>query len=448
MALVSSDGGIAYEAGPFQRMFRRRPAPDLIRGGHRFAEKNMRQYQRACRMPQSTFPDQSPAELFRLLGLLWLGGVAARLPILAIPPVIPLIHDDLHLSETEVGFLSGLPLGMFALAAVPGSLLVARLGVRRTMLCGVILTAAASALRSASIDALTLFGATALTGFAVAVMQPALPSLVRSWVPARVPLGTAVYTNGMVSGATAGPAFTIPFVLPSLGGNWRLDLLLWSALIGVIALLFAAFAPRVTEAPMSAVAAPNRWWPNWKDPLIWWLGIGFGTTNTVYFGANAFLPDYLVTIGRTDLMGASLGWLNGAQLITSFSLLWLAGRVHRRLWPYMVFGPLAVAAFVAFVWLGAEWIVPAAAILGVSAAVPFVLILALPPVLSAPGDVHRTAAGMFTISYAGAVIVPVICGAVWDLTGAAWTAFVPLALCAVVMTLIGFRLTRYHAVPA
>jgi CP family cyanate transporter-like MFS transporter len=51
---------------------------------------------------------------------------------------------------------------------------------------------------------------------------------------------------------------------------------------------------------------------------------------------------------------------------------------------------------------------------------------------------------MFTISYAGAVIVPVICGAIWDLTGAAWTAFVPLALCAVVMTLVGFRLTRYH----
>jgi CP family cyanate transporter-like MFS transporter len=417
MALVSSGGGFAYEAWPLHCEHRR--------------------------MPQSPSPDTSSAELFRLLALLWLGGVAARMPILAIPPVIPLIHDDLHLSETEVGFLSGLPLGMFALAAVPGSLLVARLGVRRTMLCGVILTAVASALRSASIDALTLFAATALTGFAVAVMQPALPALVRSWVPRRVPLGTAVYTNGMVSGATSGPAFTIPFVLPLVGGSWRLDLVFWSAVIGVIALLLAAFAPRVAEAPVSGVAS-NRWWPNWKDPLIWWLGIGFGTTNTVYFGANAFLPDYLVAIGRPDLMAKTLAWLNGAQLITSFSLLWLAGRAHRRLWPYLVFGPLTLAAFVAFVWPGGDWIVPAAAVLGVSAAVPFVLILALPPALSAPGDVHRTAAGMFTISYAGAVIVPVICGAVWDLSGAAWTAFVPLALCAVVMTLIGFRLTRYH----
>jgi CP family cyanate transporter-like MFS transporter len=395
-------------------------------------------------MPQLPSSDQTRTELFRLLALLWFGGVAARMPILAIPPVIPCIHDDLHLSETAVGFLIGLPLGMFALAAVPGSLLVARLGVRRTMLAGLLLTAVASAARGAAIDAVTLFAATALTGFAVAVMQPALPSLVRAWVPARVPLGTAVYTNGMVSGATAGPAFTIPFVLPWLAGSWRLDLVVWSALIGVIAVLFAAFGPPTSEAPASAASSPSRWWPNWKDPLIWWLGIGFGATNTVYFGANAFLPDYLTTLGRTDLNAASLGWLNGAQLITSFSLLWLAGRVHRRLWPYFVFGPLSLAAVVAFVWPGGGWIVPAAAVLGVSAAVPFVLILALPPALSAPNDVHRTAAGMFTISYAGAVIVPVICGAIWDLTGAAWTAFVPLALCAVVMTLMGVRLTRYR----
>ena len=399
-------------------------------------------------MPQSPFPDPPRAELFRLLALLWLGGVAARMPILAIPPVIPLIHDNLHLSETAVGFLVGLPLGMFALAAVPGSLFVARLGVRRTMLYGLLLTAGASAARGAAIDPLTLFAATALTGFAVAVMQPALPSLVRAWVPARVPLGTAVYTNGMVSGATSGPAFTIPFVLPWVGGSWRLDVVFWSALIGVIALMFAAFGPRTTDAPTSSVAIPSRWWPNWKDPLIWWLGIGFGATNTGYFGANAFLPDYLVVIGRPDLTGASLGWLNGAQLFASFGLLWLAGRVHRRIWPYLVFGPLAVAAFAAIVWLGGDWIVLAAATLGISAAVPFVLILALPPTLSAPNDVHRTAAGMFTISYGIAVVVPVICGALWDLSGAAWTAFVPLAICAVVTTVMGVRLTRYRGASA
>src|SRR6195256_4639650 len=90
-------------------------------------------------------PDPPPAGMFRLLSLLWLVGAAARIAILAVPPVVPLIHDDLHLSETEVGLLIGLPLGLFALAAVPGSLLVARIGMRRTTLIGLALTALASA---------------------------------------------------------------------------------------------------------------------------------------------------------------------------------------------------------------------------------------------------------------------------------------------------------------
>jgi CP family cyanate transporter-like MFS transporter len=393
-------------------------------------------------MPPPPPSDPSRSELARLLALLWLGGCALRLPILAIPPVIPLIHDELHLSETAVGLLNGLPLGLFAAAAVPGSLLVARLGVRRTMLIGLVLTALASAARSASVDALTLYAATALTGFGVAVMQPALPAQVRDWVPARVPLGTAVYTNGMVMGATLGPVLTTSLVLPWVGGSWRLDLVVWSAVIGVIAGIFAVFAPPAASANSAAApAAPHRWWPDWTDPLIWLLGLAFGSTNALYFGANAFLPDFLVAQGRADLVGWALACLNGAQVLTSFTLLWIAGRVHRRMWPYLVFGPVSLAALAVMGLGGGFWIVAAAFVLGVAAAVPFVLILALPPALSAPGDVPRTAAGMFTISYAFAVAIPVISGALWDLAGFAWTALLPLAACSVIVTTLGARLS-------
>jgi hypothetical protein len=52
---------------------------------------------------------------------------------------------------------------------------------------------------------------------------------------------------------------------------------------------------------------------------------------------------------------------------------------------------------------------------------------------------------MFTISYACALIVPIIAGAVWDLTGIPALTFVPLALCAVTLTLLGAMLTRHSA---
>src|SRR2546423_5610438 len=70
------------------------------------------------------------------LFLLWLGGIDLRLTLLAVPPLIPLIHRELNLDEKAVGALVSLPVVLFALAAVPGSLLIAPLGVRRALAVG------------------------------------------------------------------------------------------------------------------------------------------------------------------------------------------------------------------------------------------------------------------------------------------------------------------------
>ena len=50
--------------------------------------------------------------------LLWLAGNGLRLTILAVPPVIAMIRDDLHLSATQVGLLGSIPPAMLAIAAL------------------------------------------------------------------------------------------------------------------------------------------------------------------------------------------------------------------------------------------------------------------------------------------------------------------------------------------
>ena len=182
--------------------------------------------------------------LYILLALLWLAGAAMRMPLLVVPPILPLIHDDLQMSETQVGALIGMPLTMFALAAVPGSLLIARFGVTRVAFAGLLITALAAAARGAAFDIWTLYAATVLMGFGIAILQPAMPTLVRAWAPRRMWLATAIYTNGMMIGVTLGPTLTIPLVLPLVGGNWRRDLLVWAVPGLIAALAFAAFALR------------------------------------------------------------------------------------------------------------------------------------------------------------------------------------------------------------
>jgi CP family cyanate transporter-like MFS transporter len=91
-------------------------------------------------------------------------------------------------------------------------------------------------------------------------------------------------------------------------------------------------------------------------------------------------------------------------------------------------------ACVAAMLSGSGWlIVTAAAALGFSGAVTLTLMLALPPLLSAKEDVPRVTAAMFTISYSCAVVVPVVSGFVWDASGIPAAAFVPIALCNVLL---------------
>ena len=133
------------------------------------------------------------------VGLLWLAGVGLRLTVLAVPPVISAMQADSALSGTEMGILSGLPVILFGIAALPGSLLIARFGALPTLVIGLIVAGLASGLRGAVLDVLVLYAATILMSAGIAIMQPALPALVRQWLPQRVSFGSASIPTGFWS---------------------------------------------------------------------------------------------------------------------------------------------------------------------------------------------------------------------------------------------------------
>jgi CP family cyanate transporter-like MFS transporter len=387
----------------------------------------------------------STGRLIKPMFLLWLTGVAMRMTILAVPPVIPLIHDELGMSETQVGLLIGLPLAIFAIAAVPGSLLIANVGARAAVVLGMTIAAFAGAARGAAVDVATLYAAAIVTGFGIAIMQPGLPTLVREWLPQRIALGTIAYTSGMLMGAMFATVLTIPLVLPLAGGSWRLDMVLWAIPAILIVPVFYFLSPKEDGRHVAGSAIGGRWWPDWRDPLIWFLGIVLGSNNSAYFSTNAFLGDYLASTGKPELLGPALAWLNGAQIVTPFLLLVMAERIQRRAWPFLIFGPVLLVSFLGLMFLLSTLaIIVCAALVGLTTAVTLIAILSLPPLLAAPADLPRTAAGMFTVSYATAIVIPTISGALWDATGTPWTVFVPLCLCALVLSTLGGALARYR----
>jgi CP family cyanate transporter-like MFS transporter len=365
--------------------------------------------------------------------LLWLAGNALRLTVLAVPPVMQLIKTDLGLTATEVGVLASIPIVLFAAAALPGSLLIARLGPVRAVVAGLLLSALGSGLRGAATGALSLYAATVLVGCGVAVMQPAMPALVRQWLPTHVGFGTAVYTNGLLVGEILAVSLTLPVVLPLSGGSWRLSLLAWGMVVVAIAGCILALSP----PPHAATTLPRgrgaRWWPDWSNGLIWRLGVIFGSANSIYFASNAFLPVYLAAKGRNDAIGPALTALNLGQLPASFLLLAVADRIAGRSWPYAVSGLLASGAVLGVVFAPGAGTIGAAAVLGFAAAGTLVLTLALPPLLCRPEEIAAITAAMFTMSYGSAVVTPIISGVAWDVTGSPAMAFLPMGLWAVLL---------------
>jgi CP family cyanate transporter-like MFS transporter len=362
---------------------------------------------------------------------LWLAGNGLRLTILAVPPVIAMIRDDFALSATEVGLLSSIPPALFAIAALAGSLLVAHLGVRGALIGGLALVAAGSALRGLSVNYAILFAATVVMSAGVAVMQPIMPTAVRQWLPQRIGLGTAVYTNGLLVGEVFPTLLTIPLVLPLLGGSWRLSLVFWSLPIVVIALAIYLFGPRADREHAAAPSAPRKWLPDWHVGLVWRLAALFCCINAIYFSANAFIPIYLTSAGRADLISGTLTALNFGQIPASLLLLLVAGKLERRAWAYIASGLLSLVSIVGLVSMVGPATIVWAALLGFSDSAALIVALTLPPLLCRPEDVARTSAGMFTISYGGAVVIAVVSGAAWDLSGIPALAFVPLGACAI-----------------
>lgn len=382
------------------------------------------------------YANQPRARALTALLLLWLAGTALRLTILAVPPVIPLIHDDLALNATQIGILTGLPSMLFAIAAVPGSLLIARLGVTTAMVVGLVLNAIGGALRGTIPDVTWLYAMTIMMGAGVAIMQVTMPPAVRAWVPQRIAFATAAYTNGLLIGELVPVALMLPLVLPLVGDSWQWGFALWSAPVVVIALAVAVLSPRQPSSNGVATAR-RRWWPDWSSSLIWRLGIMLGAINATYFATNAFLPDYLNSRGQGAWISAALTGLNAGQLPASILLLIFASRLELRAWPYVGCGLLCSLAIGGGLVFGSgPVVVLSATFIGFFAAGILVLVLALPPLLAPPDDVHRVTAAMFTISYSCAVVVPVVSGLAWDMTGIGAFAFVPIALCGIVLAVL------------
>jgi CP family cyanate transporter-like MFS transporter len=371
--------------------------------------------------------------------LLWLAGIDLRLTLLAVPPVIPLIHRDLHLNESGIAALSNLPVLVLAGSSMFGALLTARLGARRALVVGLWIIAIASALRGVGPSVVMLFAATLVMGIGIALIQPAFPSLARSWFgAARSAFATGIWANGLLVGEALSASLTLPLVLPLVGGSWEKSFVAWSVPVALTAVALGAV--RDPSGGGASAATNGAWLPDFRDRRVWLLGTFQSAASLTYFGANTFLPDFLHARGQPDLVGPCLAALNIGQLPASFAVGLIPMRILGKRAVSLLVAGLIVAAVIGVLAFGGAATVVAAALLGFTGAYVLTMSFALPAIFAPPGEIARLAGGTFTLGYTFSFVTTLLSGVAWDATHAAAAAFLPMLAAAAIVAVLGPRL--------
>lgn len=391
------------------------------------------------------------------LALFTLIGINLRSVVLAVPPVLPQIQRDLDLSYTATGFLTSLPVLLFACAALPSGALAGRIGAKRSVALGLALLGLGALLRAVWPAAVPLFIFTALLSLGIAVAQTAMPVLARQWFPTRIGLAAALYSDGLILGEAIAAGATRPFILGPFGPDaWTATFVVWSVpvfLALVLWLLLAPAAPPLNASSGQRLAGfgfrsrRGNAAPVHKTRGVSGLHLGIlvGAGSLVFFGMNGWIAPYNVALGRQSETALALLTLNAAQLPVSLAMTPFAQRLAGRRWPFIAAGCVCAVAFLGWFFapgaLEPFW----AALMGGSSAFVFVLGIALPPLLAGKTEVARLTGQTLMLGYGVAFVGPLLGGGLWDTFGQPWLAFLPVAGAVVILIVLGSLLPARSA---
>ena len=287
-----------------------------------------------------------------------LAGVVAALHLPKLIPALPVLQLELGLSLVQAGFLlstvqlAGMTMGLLIGLAADG------LGLRRSMVAGLVTLSLASAAGGFAEGALALLVLRVVEGLGFLLAVTPAPGLIRRMVaPERLGKLLGIWSAYMPF-ATALALLGGPFVIARLG--WQT---LWW-LLAALTLLLAAWVWRVVPedalaARNTPAASPHSAWQRLRLTLTrrgpWLVALCFSVYACQWLAVIGFLPTLYaqagVALGVSAALTALAAAVNMIGNIASGRLL-SAGKQPQHLlyWGYAV---MALAAMVAYgEWFG------------------------------------------------------------------------------------------------
>ena len=356
---------------------------------------------------------------YTVLLITWTGWISIYLAKGVLPPVLPVLAEELGLTHAQSGLLETAYLVGYIASKMPAGVLSSRFGARRVLAASMLGYGAATFLVSRATGFTGIFLMRFLVGLFQGVHLPVANALLSDRFGARQ--GRAIGFNE--SGANIGNTLAFPLtvtILSSLG--WRYAFMFLS--LPAFLLSAAAFTIMRDErpAPSTPGSAPSgRFRDYWRVLLP--FALGHGAYNLVLRTTFTFTPSFLVEFRGLDVAAAGMvaATLPFAGIFAKMASGLLAERLGRRL---SICGPSALSA----VFLATLVVFPSGSYLAANLLLLGLTLYSFSPIIyssttaSLPSEYKSLGLGAVTVvgNVVGAISTSIV-GALIDLQGYGFT---------------------------
>lgn len=258
---------------------------------------------------ETELQEKLPNYRWVVIGLWLLCGVAGFMVLSTFGMLLPAISSDLHLSPSQQGLLGSAAFWGNLALAIPLSLWTSRYPAKVlttvTLVLGILLLFLQS---WAPAFAYLLVGR---LGFGITLLAriPARALLTRQWFPQREIVLVNSIGNAMFGLVVGAGLIATPFILSSLGDNWRTTLRVFGLLLIVLTALWIALGkdrdtPEDRTRADQSGASPLKGILSYRD--LWVGGFGFMGANLPWAAFLSFFPTLML-----DTDHVSLQWSGG-----------------------------------------------------------------------------------------------------------------------------------------
>ncbi|MBS4201671.1 MFS transporter [Bacillus sp. FJAT-49732] len=349
-----------------------------------------------------------------------------RAPLTSVGPLVGLIRDDIHISNTMAGMITTLPLLAFALFSPIVPKLGRKFGVEVVILISIIFLTLGIILRSLS-GVATLYIGTTVLGLAISVSNVLLPSLIKREFPKRIGLMTGVYSISMNLLGAIASGISVPIAV-GLGFGWQGALGIWGILC-FVSILF--WLPQTKRRNRETTAVHSQTTDSkvnlWRSALAWQVTLFMGLQSMVFYVLIAWLPEILKQQGiSSDQSGWLLSIMQLALLPFTFIVPVIAGRMSSQRSLVTITAILLLTGTLGLVYGSSNLIVLWIIILGIGGGFAFGLSMMFFGLRTENAGQAAELSGMAqSVGYLLAAIGPTLFGYLHDATNS-WT--IPLLI--------------------